>query len=80
MASKDPFNFADAGFVLPIVCLECGGNAHVIRREPRNGIELQTFKCTECGAEEQRDRGAAESDECIQREAELRSGVRPLVK
>jgi hypothetical protein len=70
------FNFADAKFLAPIVCVGCGNNAYVIRREPKGeSLELQTFFCSECKTETQRVRGVDLSDGEIQGIAERYTGI-----
>lgn len=42
---------ADSKLVVPIVCIECGGNAHCIRRELDDNEpvrEHRTFECAMC--------------------------------
>ena len=77
MSSHTSFSSAAAQFVPSIVCMKCGNNAHVVRREGEGEFEIQTFKCAECGGEQQRMKGPARSDAEVQLEAEQRSGVRP---
>ena len=70
------FNFAETRFIAPIICVECGNNAHVIRREPKGeNLELQTFFCSECKTETQRVRGIDLSDSEIQEIVERYTGI-----
>lgn len=70
MASNKPFNFSEFGFVPPIVCVECGANAHCVRRVPDGREEHQTFQCSECRRVVHRTVGDQESDAVIQKSAE----------
>ena len=77
MASSSPFNYVDAPFVPSIVCVECGNNAHCIRRQPdRNGLPLehQAFECMEYHRRSYRTAGMVPSDAAIQQAAEQITG------
>ncbi len=80
MSSHHNFSFPAARFIPSVVCMTCGNNAHIVRREPRGETELQTFKCAECGAERQRTEMPDLRDEGLQAEAEKRSGVGSRVR
>jgi hypothetical protein len=69
MASDDPFNFQSSRTIAPILCMNCGRNAHCVRRQAKGILEIQTFFCT-CGHTVERAMGPQVSDATIQKVAE----------
>ena len=67
--------FSEAKFVAPVVCTECGNNAHCVRRQETFGKEVQTFECAVCGHQTVLTREYGPSDEEVQRMAERVSGI-----
>jgi hypothetical protein len=79
MVSRVPFSFTNSRLVAPVICPECGANAHCVRRVPKEKAELQTFLC-KCGNEITELREEEVSDYEIQRDAEQLTGVRKGAK
>ena len=78
MASAKPFNFLDSRIVAPIICTDCGNNAHCIRRTPDSTgrpYEYQAFECVECRRRSVRTVGTSLSDEEVEATAEKIAGV-----
>lgn len=77
MVSNTPYNSSESRSVAPIVCIECGNNAHCMRRSPHNlgpTYEYQAFECISCHRRWYRTVGPASSDQDIQRYAEQMIG------
>ena len=77
MVSRQSLNPTTAGLVAPIVCIECGNNAHCVRREADKQDfhrEHRTFQCTTCRRLSYRVVDLSPSDAAIQKEAEQMAG------
>jgi len=79
MVSSQFLNPTTVSFVVPIVCIECGNNAHCIRREADKQDfhrEHRTFQCTTCRRLSYQIVDLSPSDAAIQSEAEQMAGRR----
>ena len=77
MASNKALNPTTAQLVVPIICIECGNNAHCIRREVDRhdpGREHRAFECATCHRRSYRVIRMSESDAAVQKEAERMTG------